>query len=238
MKNKKKKPVNKTIWIAATSVALVIVVGTGFLINMLLVDSPHRDIKKQVQMLRLQNPPPPPPPPKVEEKVIQPEVKPKETLKMDKFEAPRSDAPPQANSKDAKPQGNDLGLDAQGGPGSDSFGLKGIPGGGTLIGGGGTGGGSAMGQYAWYARIIQDEIRDAVSKHLNQNGGVPKGKLEAVVKIVLDDKGSIIRFEIMNSSGDRKMDDAVKSTVKGMMISQRPPDGMPRALSLKVSTQG
>ena len=94
-----------------------------------------------------------------------------------------------------------------------------------MIGGGGTGGGSAMGQYAWYARVIQDEIREAISKHLNQNGGIPKGKLEAVIKIVLDDKGSIIRLEIMNSSGDRKMDDAVKSTVKGMMISQRPPDG-------------
>ncbi len=135
-------------------------------------------------------------------------------------------------------RGKDLGLDTEGGPGSDSFGLKGIPGGQTIIGGGGSGGGSPMGQYAWYARIIQDEIRDAVQKHLSQNGGIPKGRLETVVKIVLDDKGSIIRFEIMNSSGDHKMDDALKSTVKGMMISQRPPEGMPHALSLKVSTQG
>ena len=118
MKNKKKKPLNKTIWIASAAVALVIAVGTGLLINMLLMGgSPNRNIKKQVQMLRLQNPPPPPPPPKVEEKPIQPEVKPKESFKMDKFEAPRSDAPPQANSKDAKAPGKDLGLDARRGPG-------------------------------------------------------------------------------------------------------------------------
>jgi outer membrane biosynthesis protein TonB len=234
MKKTKKKSVNKTVWITSATVALVFICAGGFLIKTLMTDNGHRDIKKQVQMMRLVSPPPPPP--KVEEKPI-PEVKPKETLKEDKFEAPRLDAPPQANSND-KPQGKDLGLDAEGGPGSDSFGLKGIPGGQTIIGGGGSGGGSPMGQYAWYARIIQDEIRDAVQKHLSQNGGIPKGKLETVLKIVLDDKGSIVRFEIMNSSGDHKLDDALKSTVKGMMISQRPPDGMPRALSLKVSTQG
>jgi len=204
------------------------------LVKLLSSDSGPR-VKKQVQTLKLVNTPPPPPP-KVEEKPI-PEVKPKETFKMDKFEAPRADSTQQAKDK---PPGKELGLDAEGGAGSDAFGLKGIPGGSTIIGGGGAGGvgGSPMGQYAWYARIIQDEIREAVQKHFSSNGGIPKGKLETVVKIVLDDRGSVVRLEIMNSSGDQKMDEVLKSTVKGMMISQRPPEGMPHALSIKVSTQG
>jgi TonB family protein len=212
---------------------VVVVCGVGFLLNALLSGDSGPRKKTQIQTVKLLNPSPPPPP-KVEPKPL-PEVKPKETFKADKFEAPKDAGPP---DKVEKPRGEDLGLDAQGTAGSDAFGLKGVPGGSSIIGGGGgSGGSSPMGQYAWYARIIQDELREAVQKNLSQNGGIPKGKFETVVKIVLDDKGSVIKFEIMNSSGDNKMDEAVKATVKGKMFSQRPPEGMPHSLSVKVSTQ-
>ena len=235
MKKGKKNSTNKGIWIASVAVVLVFVCAVGFLIKILMSDESGQKRRRQVQMVRLVNPPPPPPP-KVEPKPL-PEVKPKETFKADKFEAPRDQGP---QDKTEKPQGKDLGLDAEGTAGSDSFGLKGIQGGSNIIGGGGggSGGGSPMGQYAWYARIIQEELRQAVQKHFSQNGGIPKGKLETVVKIVLDERGTIVRSEIMTSSGDNKMDEAIKATVKGTMISQRPPDGMPHALSIKVSTQG
>jgi protein TonB len=237
MKKGEKNSANRAVRLASATVMLIFICAGGFLIGFLIEvltgDEGGERPKREVLKVELVNPPPLPP--TKAEKKPQPPVKVKETFRADRFEAPKMDAPPQKDAAD-KPRGRDLGLDAKGAPGTDVFGLKGIQGGSGIIGGGGSGGSSPMGQFAWYVRIIQDEIREAVNKRFNQTGSFPKGKLETVVKIVLDERGSIGRFEIMNSSGDHNMDDAVKSTVKGMTISRRPPDGMPRVLSVKVAT--
>nr|CBX31633.1 hypothetical protein N47_E51450 [uncultured Desulfobacterium sp.] len=141
-------------------------------------------------------------------------------------------------SQDNKPPGQDLGLDADGTAGSDGFGLVGKKGGRALIGGGGGGGGSLMGQYAWYTKIVQDEIRKTVRERLEKTGGIPKGKIQVVIRIELDQQGKIIQCSIAGSSGNEAADQAIKDALVMARVSEPPPDGMPRAMKLKISSQG
>jgi TonB family protein len=60
-----------------------------------------------------------------------------------------------------------------------------------------------------------------------------------LIKIVLDKQGSIIDHSIYNSSGNKKLDEAVNHAIKETrMISEPPPAGMPRTLKLRISISG
>jgi TonB family protein len=95
-----------------------------------------------------------------------------------------------------------------------------------------------MQRYAWYTRMIQDEIRKRVNDHLSKNGGLPDGDHKALIKIVLDEGGRIVDFQLFGSSGDPRIDKALEETLKIVRINEAPPEGMPRALRLKVSSRG
>lgn len=184
--------------------------------------------RRQIQMVRLLKPPPPP---KIKQKPPEPEVKKEEIIE------PEEEPPPEQTedrSQDDTPAGDDLGLDSEGGSGSDGFGLVGKKGGRPLIGGG-RGYESLLRKYAWYTRIIEEEI----SKRLARNGGLPSGRLETLVNIVLDEEGSIVNYRIYGSSGDQQMDDAVMLALEQTrMISEPPPEGMPRAVRIKITAPG
>jgi TonB family protein len=231
MAKKKKRSSLKIIWMASAVIALVFI-GAAALAVKILVSDDGQKRKRQIQMVTLLNPPPPP---KIKEKPPEPEIKKKEELiEPEPEETPPDESPEQ--SEDDTPAGDDLGLDADGAAGSDAFGLKAKKGGRALLGGGGKG--SLLRKYAWYTAILQDEIRKKLKKHLDENGGIPGGKLQTLVKVVLDGDGRIVDFSIIGSSGSHEMDDAVTAVLRVTRINDPPPDGMPKALRLKISSQG
>ncbi len=215
------------VWMASGGIVLVIlVVAVLGIVKLFLMDD-SEDRKRRAQMVTLLRVPPPPPP-KVE-KPPEPEIKKKEeVVEPEKKQAPQE-------SKDDRPAGRNLGVDAEGGAGSDAFGLMGNKGGRALLGGGSA---ELMRQYAGYLKIVQDELRKRVQQIMEQNGGIPKGKLHTTVKIQLDPRGTVVSYQILTASGDKNMDHAVMEALASSSISQPPPEGMPRRMSIRISSQG
>ena len=230
MKKSNNKSSQKTAWIVSGCVGLVLVSGCIFVAKILMSDlGPTR--KTQVSTVNLL----PPPPPVVKEKPPEPEqqVK-KEKIKEQVIDAGPENRPDDANKPDEKPAGKQLGLDAEGTAGSDGFGLIGNKGGAGLVGSGG--GGSPFGRYG---RLLEDELNRKVKKRLEGNGGIPKGKLQLTVQIDVDDRGRIVKFRIVSPSGDAKLDSVVREALKrDGSISQPPPEGMPRGVNVRISSQG
>ncbi len=233
MKQSGKKSSPKTAWIVSGCVALVLLSGCIFMAKLLMSDlGPSR--KNQISTVNLI----PPPPPVVKEKPPEPEPQ----VKQDKMKEQMIDAgrdnsrPDEADKPDEKPAGKQLGLDAEGTAGGDAFGLIGNKGGAGLIGGGGGGAGSPFGRYG---RLLEDELNRKVRKRLEGDGGIPKGKFQLVVQIDVDAQGKIVRYKIVSPSGDAKLDGVVREALKrdGAM-SQPPPEGMPRGVNIRISSQG
>jgi TonB family protein len=139
--------------------------------------------------------------------------------------------------------GADLGVDAEGGSGSDAFGLVGRKGGRSVTLGGGSGaaggeGGSLRALYGTYAKRIQDDVRESVRKILEGNGARPRGKRYVTVQISLDGDGIVLRRKLVGPSGDTILDEAVLKSLNRMKISEPPPQGMPRTLTLRIVAQG
>ena len=216
----------------AACLVVLFVAGAVFALKYLLKDDSQRR-KRRIQMVTVVKPPPPP---KIKEKPPEPEIKKKEEM----IEPEPEETPPEPAddmAEDDTPPGEDLGLDADGTAGSDGFGLKARKGGRALIGGT-LSDASMMRRYGWYTRIIQEELRKRMNRHMEENGGIPDGNLKTQVQITLDDLGKIVNFDISRSSGNPMMDDAVVNALKLATISEPPPRGMPRIIKLKISAKG
>ena len=231
MKKGSDKNQPRFIIFASIGIAVVLIGISSIAISMLLKDDGSKR-QKQIQMVTLMTPPPPP---KIEEKPPEPEVKEEEIeeVEMDEAEPEPSDE----TASDEPPAGENLGLDADGVSGSDSFGLMANKGGRKLIGGSG-GDDSIMRRYAWYTRILQEDLRKKVNKYLEENGGVPDSDAKAVVQIELDDSGQILNVALKGSSGNDAIDKAIRESLKIAKISEPPPMGMPRTLKLRISARG
>jgi periplasmic protein TonB len=183
----------------------------------------------QTVMVTLQPPPPPPPPPPPQQlpqpKMIeQPTIKEPEPKPVKPIEQPK-EAPPKP--VEAPPTGP-LGLDAKAeGPG-DAFNLAGNPGGNGLLGGGG---GSRWG---WYASMVQTQIRDALSdnkKTRNSNAALE-------VRLWSDAEGRVTRVQLVNSTGNASVDDAIKNDVlTGLKLQQPPPSEMPMPIVIRITAR-
>lgn len=177
----------------------------------------------------------PPPPVMIKEKPIEPL---KEIQKQDEIIDPGLQNESQ-NSSDSQPAGDSLGVDAEGKAGSDSFGLVGKKGGrGLLEGGDGLGKYSLQSRYSGYTQIVQTTIRKRVMKRLDEEGGIPKGKFEVAIQVNLDSAGAVVDYRIIGSSGNHRIDDAVKQVLVDCKIKEPPPDGMPQKMIFKIISQG
>ncbi len=235
MSDKDKKQASTVSW---GLIALVVVFLSGaayIIVNVLSGEGPRkRDSVATVTLLK-------PPPVQVKEKLPEPEpvkeMQKKEEI-VDPTQGPKDE--PQNNDNDNTSAGDKLGLDAEGKAGGDSFGLVGKKGGRSILsgsGGGGMGRLSLLSKFGWYTQIVETEIRKKVMKHLDENGGIPRGKLQAVVQVSVDSVGAIVKYKIIGSSGNHKMDDAVKQSIGDIKISEPPPEGMPRTMSIRVTSQ-
>lgn len=207
-----------------TVAILVIGVAIGVItfIDQWLEKSPKE--KKVVQQISLIQPPPPPPPPeKIEEPPPEPEIE--EEIKAPEPEPMPEDVP--ESPAEEGPIGDDLGLDAEGGAGGDAFGLAGRKGGRDLIGGGGS-------KYSHYSQIIQHDI----SSFLQEKEDVRSNKYSVLVKIWIDPDGRVKQFKLLTSSGDEKVDQALKTALASLKkMREAPPEDMPQPVKLKITSR-
>lgn len=205
------------------AVAVVIGVGLGMVLlvrNMLHQQPPHN--KPKVQQISLVQPPPPPPPP---EKIDQPppEQQVQQEVPQDQPPPDVPDAPP-----DDGPPPGELGLDATGGAGGDSFGLVGRKGGRSLIGGGGGAG------FRWYAGVIKQDITD----QLSDNDDIRKRSYSLLVKIWIGRDGRVQRLELGSSTGSRELDHAIRTALLAMgRLKEAPPADMPQPVRLRITSR-
>ena len=207
-----------------------------YVVKIVLVEDSPRQKSAPVMVTLMK----PPPPIVMKEKPIEP---PKEVRKQDEIIDPEprneSSTPQNTDNQDNTPAGDKLGLDAEGVAGSDAFGLVGKKGGRSLLAGGnGMGAISLMNKYAGYTQMVTTAIRKKVMKCLDEDGGIPRGKLQAVVRINVDTDGAIVGFRIIGSSGNNRMDEAVLRTLGSIKVGEPPPNGMPRTMDIRISSQG
>jgi len=237
VKGKKKRGCAASVWVLFGG-AGVILIGIGFFIYKIVTTDVGPRRKNVIAVISLVKPPP------VKEKLPEPEVQkipPKQSVEQ-VIESPQNtpqDSPPENDA----PPGADLGVEGEGGAGSDGFGLVGKKGGKALIGGGagGTGSGgrlSLMAKYGWYTKKIQDDVRSRIKQRLDKDGGFPKGKYQALVKIILDRSGAMVDFRIVGPSGSDRMDGAIREILGTVRLSEPPPEGMPTGMTIKISSQG
>jgi TonB family protein len=224
-----KKPIP---WVLIAVMIALAVGGVYVVKTVLSQDEPRRkNTTATVTLLK-------PPPPMIKEKP--PELEPvKEVPKQEEIIDPVQSNEPKGADNDKTPAGDNLGVDAEGGAGSDSFGLVGKKGGRSILAGGsGSGKFSLLTKFASYTQIVTTELRKKVMKLLDEEGGIPKGKLQAVVRVSVDIDGKIIDYRIIGSSGNNRMDEAIIDSLRSLRISEPPPEGMPRTMNIKIISQG
>jgi len=182
--------------------------------------------KRTVQEISLLKPPPPPPPPKT------PPPPPPPEQKQEKIDVPKPEAAPDQPSE-APPPGPDLGVDAAGTGGGDSFGLVGKPGGGDLIGSGGGGGGGN--RFAWYGALVKDRITDAVQRDKTLREA---DEYQRVVNVWVNSSGVVTRVELVGPADKPELDDALRLALRNLPpVREGAPGDMPQPIRLRISTR-
>jgi protein TonB len=186
-------------YLPALLVVLVIICAilfAGFLMKFL-----HKDAgpqKKMVQQITILTPPPPPPPPP-EERIKEPEVQ-EEKIKEETETPPEDSQEPSASP--------DLGVDAEGGAGGDSFGLVGKKGGQGLLGGGG----------------YEQHVRQEINEFILENERLKHMDYTAVLTLKIGDGGEFEQYEVEIVSGDKLAGDLIRKilTNKRKLAKPRP----------------
>lgn len=196
----------------ALIVGVIAIVFAGIawmLINML--QSPPARPKPMVHAITLL---PPPPPPKIEQKPPEPEIK--EEVKLPEPEPmPQNDAPPPG----------DLGLDADGSGGADGFRLQARKGGRSLL--------AAGSPFGWYADKIQDHLYEALARDKK----IRTANYVVKLKLWFAPDGRVDRFDLLNSTGDRELDGAIRSVLAQVARMPAPPADMPQPMVLRVTSR-
>jgi protein TonB len=201
---------------AIAGLFLIALIGFGLYMIKDLFQKPVKT-KKQVQQITVLQPPPPPPPPPIQ-KQPEPEVK------EEKIEQPEPEQEPD-QAEDAPP-GEDLGVDAEGTAGSDSFGLVGKKGGHSLIGGGGN-------AIIWYGQQMQRQIAEALQRSLSEKIRNQRYSVNASIWVGAD--GNVTRVELGSSSGRPEVDDALKAALGSLRMNLKmPPPNMPQPVKIRI----
>jgi protein TonB len=189
-----------------------------------LLGAPEVPPKKQVQQISLVKPPPPP----REERPPEPEPpKIEEEKPIDIAEPPPVPEPP-IETPDATPSGPDLGIDAAGKAGGDSFGLVGRRGGQSFLNGGGGNG------HLWYAGLIKQEVQSL----LNAHGELRRNGYTVVVRVWVERDGRISQVELQGTTGDPSVDRALRTALTtSARLAQPPPEDMPQPVRLRIRSR-
>lgn len=154
-------------------------------------------------------PPPPPPPPEPEKlpepepEKVQPEAPPEPT--------PNPQEAPADSPTPAPDAGDPVSMNSDAQAGNDSFGVR------AGSGGGSTGGGGGMGSYGGYIgnAVQQAFARDPRTRTLAFQ--------EIRINLWLDADGKATRAELVQSTGNQQIDEAVLAMVRDFRSDVRPP---------------
>ncbi len=216
--------------------------GIGYLGYLIVTDTggPRKTTFQNVTLVRPQEvkeKPPEPEPPKEAPKPVEDIRQMIETPTM--AASPAQPGP----TEPGPPAGADLGVDAEGGSGSDAFGLVGRKGGRAITLGGGTGGGGGGGPspfavYGVYVKRIQDDVWRSLRKLLEGDDERQRGRRHVTVRITLDGSGTILSRKLVAPSGDAILDEAVLKSLNRMKVSEPPPEGSSRTRTIRIAAQG
>lgn len=182
--------------------------------------------KKQIQQITMIQPPPPPPPPP-------PELQKPPEAEPEKLPEPEPEKEPEPAPEEAEePAGEELGVDAEGGAGSDGFGLLGKKGGRGLLGGSG---GSAI---LWYGGQVKRELEAQLQSKL-VDSSIGKSAYTVQLNIWIAAGGSVNRVELSGSSGKPDVDQAIRAALPSVRFSlpKAPPENMPQPLKIRVTSR-
>lgn len=176
--------------------------------------SPPPQMKKVVQQVQLIRPPPPPP-----------QEKPPEPPKQEEEKIPEPEPQPTPETaSDEPPPGDQLGLDAEGGAGGDSFGLVGHKGGRDLLASGGD-------RFAWYAGVLKDDLLSFLSDHPD----IRQRAYSVNIRLWLDGKGAVTRVALASSTGDNALDRELQKLLGSMeKVAEAPPADMPQPVQIRL----
>ena len=208
--------------IGRVSVAALLVAGIYFTAKLIKENPGKTGMGQQVTLLDI--PRSPPPPEKIEEK---PEIKAEEVLEMpgEPVEATPLDEPGQ------------LALDADAAAGRDAFNLGSKRGGfdittlGTRPGGQGAGTAATWG---WYGGLIRGYLESIAREDKRLQGQT----FVVVVRLWIGKDGRLSRFALLESTGDQRVDQALKDLLaKAPPLGAPPPPEMPQPVRLRVTAR-
>jgi len=223
-KKRKRKDANPLPWVilvVALLVAGIWAVSRGS------KDTVKAPVAEETMTITLPPPPPPvtppppppptePPPPEEEEMLVQEEVVEEEEAP----EEPSAEPPPDL----------DLGPGSSGGTGPAIGGAG--KGNGRI---GGTGKRGSASKFGWYAAKVQSSIRDALAR----NPSTRSATFSSLnVRIWADATGRITRVQLLSSSGNSAVDQAIRSRIlTGLQLPQGPPADLPMPINLRISAR-
>jgi protein TonB len=174
--------------------------------------SEKRQVALAIKIIRPPEPPPEPPPPPPPEKV-------EEQIPQDK---------PEDKPVEQAPESAQLGVDADGTAGGDSFGLVGHAGGRDLVG-------SGNGPFVFYASMVKDLVQEALSNV----DRIRRSKYSVNVRVWIGSDGRIERAALVESTGNRELDGAIeKALSQSGKVRESPPLEMPQPITLKLVSRG
>lgn len=185
--------------------------------------------KQNPQQITMVKPLPPPPPPKPPEQKP-PEVKKEEVKIEEKVETPKNEPQPQQQAE------RPLGIDADGAAGNDGFGLAANRGGRdiTTIGGGAGSGGDAF-RHGHFFGALKRHLDDVAQRNRELQGR----NYQVSIGLWLDRAGNVQRYELLGSTGDARIDSALKQTLDTLPpMREPPPADLPQPIVLRMSSRG
>jgi len=138
------------------------------------------------------------------------------------------DEQPPDNSAPEPPGEIDLGPGVAGGNGP----AIGGGGGGNRIGGGRR---ASASKFGWYAAKVQSSIREA----LGSNPATRNASISGLtVRIWVDAAGQVTRAQLVGSSGNAAVDEAIRNRIlTGLQLPQTPPSDLPMPINLRISAR-
>lgn len=206
-------PVRNAVVITAIVVAVIVVAALVVSIVIWVMHNKSDKPKRQTTTITVirpppppppDEPPPPPPPEKTPEQVVQNEPEP----------SPSDDSAPSEQ----------LGVDAEGAAGGDSFGLAARKGGHDLVGSGGA-------IFGWYTA----RLKDRVSEKLSADTKLRAQHFTVSVRVWLEPDGRIREVRVVNGTGNGELDSAIQAAVAAIgKMADPPPLEMPEPVTIKI----
>lgn len=216
---------NLLIGLGICLVLAILVLGGYYLLS-----GKSGGVKKPPKISLIPTTPPPPPPPPKEEKKPEPPKEQKEVKEVP--QAPPKEAPP-------APATPDLKMDGPAGDGPSAFSSGKITSEDLSkfgTGGGGDGGGKGLfNPFTNYATMIKGELQRYLSK--NKDLRQKAYKVEVHVWVAAD--GRLTRHDLIGSTGDSDMDEAIRQALAQMgTFTGGPPADMPMPVRLRLKAGG